>query len=70
MGRKGIHNEGARVLIERLEGRVKTDLETARRIFTLYMHLLMRDKMKNRIISLYFFAVTTIQLDLLWLKEF
>ncbi len=35
MGRKGIHNEGARVIMERLEGRVKTDMETARRIFTL-----------------------------------
>ena len=35
MGRKGIHNEGARVLIERLEGRVKTNVETARRLFTL-----------------------------------
>ena len=28
MGRKGIHNEGARVLIERLEGRIKIDLDT------------------------------------------
>ena len=35
MGRKGIHNEGARVIIERLENRVLTDLETSRRIFTL-----------------------------------
>ena len=35
MGRKGIHNEGARVIIERLEGRINTDLETSRRIFTL-----------------------------------
>ena len=35
MGRKGIHNEGARVIIERLEGRIKTDLETSRRLFTL-----------------------------------
>ena len=35
MGRKGIHNEGAKVIIERLEGRVKIDMETARRIFTL-----------------------------------
>ena len=35
MGRKGIHNEGARVIMERLEGRVKTNMETARRIFTL-----------------------------------
>ena len=35
MGRKGIHNEGARVILERLENRVSTDLETSRRIFTL-----------------------------------
>ena len=35
MGRKGIHNEGARVIIERLDGRIKTDWETSRRIFTL-----------------------------------
>ena len=35
MGRKGIHNEGARVIIERLKGRINTDLETSRRIFTL-----------------------------------
>ena len=35
MGRTGIHNEGARVLMERLEGRVKTNIETSRRLFTL-----------------------------------
>ena len=35
MGRKGIHNEGARIIMERLDGRVNTDLETSRRIFTL-----------------------------------
>ena len=35
MGRKGIHNEGARVIIERLENRIITDMETSRRIFTL-----------------------------------
>ncbi len=35
MGRKGIHNEGARVIMERLENRIRTDLETSRRIFTL-----------------------------------
>ena len=35
MGRKGIHNEGARIILERLAGRIKTDLETSRRIFTL-----------------------------------
>ncbi|QIE57275.1 UPF0262 family protein [Pikeienuella piscinae] len=35
MGRRGIHNEGARVLKERLEGKVETDDQTARRLFTL-----------------------------------
>ena len=35
MGRKGIHNEGARVIMERLENKIKTDLETSRRLFTL-----------------------------------
>ena len=35
MGRKGIHNEGARVIIERLENRISIDMETSRRIFTL-----------------------------------
>ena len=35
MGRKGIHNEGARVLMERLAGRVETYIETSRRLFTL-----------------------------------
>ena len=39
MGRKGIHNEGARVIIERLDGRIKTDLETSRRLFTLIYSL-------------------------------
>jgi uncharacterized protein (UPF0262 family) len=35
MGRRGIHDEGSRVLLERLEGKVETDLATARRLFTL-----------------------------------
>ena len=35
MGRKGIHNEGARIIMERFENRIRTDLETSRRIFTL-----------------------------------
>lgn len=34
MGRRGIHEEGARLLAERLEGRVETDHATARRLFT------------------------------------
>lgn len=35
MGRRGLHNEGAALLIARLEGRVALDHETARRLFTL-----------------------------------
>ncbi len=35
MGRRGIHNEGARLLIERLEGKITIDNDTARRLFTL-----------------------------------
>ena len=35
MGRRGIHNEGSRILLERLKGKVDTDMETARRLFTL-----------------------------------
>lgn len=35
MARRGIHNEGARLLQERLDGKVAVDLDTARRLFTL-----------------------------------
>ena len=35
MARRGIHNEGARVLVERLEGKASMDNDTARRLFTL-----------------------------------
>ena len=35
MGRRGLHDEGAGLLIERLEGRVALDFATARRLFTL-----------------------------------
>ncbi|SOH92423.1 Uncharacterized protein, UPF0262 family [Monaibacterium marinum] len=35
MGRRGIHDEGSRILAERLEGKVVTDHATARRLFTL-----------------------------------
>ena len=35
MARRGIHNEGARVLAERLEGKAAVDHDTARRLFTL-----------------------------------
>lgn len=35
MARRGIHNEGSRVLQERLEGKAQIDTDTARRLFTL-----------------------------------
>lgn len=35
MARRGIHNEGASVLQERLEGKAEVDHDTARRLFTL-----------------------------------
>ncbi len=35
MGRRGLHNEGAELLVARLDGRVTLDFETARRLFTL-----------------------------------
>ena len=35
MARRGIHDEGARVLQERLEGKIILDRDTARRLFTL-----------------------------------
>jgi uncharacterized protein (UPF0262 family) len=35
MGRRGLHNEGSALLQSRLKGKVETDLDTARRLFTL-----------------------------------
>ena len=35
MGRRGVHNEGSRILMERLKGKVILDIDTARRLFTL-----------------------------------
>ncbi len=35
MGRRGLHNDGAKLLAERLNGKVECDFDTARRIFTL-----------------------------------
>ena len=42
MGRRGIHDEGSRILLERLEGKVETDMATARRLFTLICALIVR----------------------------
>ncbi|HKT86776.1 MAG TPA: UPF0262 family protein [Novosphingobium sp.] len=35
MARRGIHNEAAELLVERLDGKIETDFPTARRLFTL-----------------------------------
>ncbi len=35
MGRRGLNNEGATLMIERLDGKVEIDFATARRLFTL-----------------------------------
>ena len=35
MGRRGLHNEGADLLLERLSGKIVCDNDTARRLFTL-----------------------------------
>jgi uncharacterized protein (UPF0262 family) len=35
MGRRGLHNEGSELLLDRLAGKIELDLNTARRLFTL-----------------------------------
>jgi uncharacterized protein (UPF0262 family) len=35
MGRRGLHNEASKLLMTRLKGKIDTDLDTARRLFTL-----------------------------------
>ena len=35
MGRRGLHDEGAELLQQRFEGKIETDYNTARRLFTL-----------------------------------
>ncbi len=35
MARRGIHNEAADILKERLDGKIDVDFDTARRLFTL-----------------------------------
>tara|TARA_Y100000588_G_C13387961_1_gene557755 strand:- start:3 stop:488 length:486 start_codon:yes stop_codon:yes gene_type:complete len=42
MGRRGLHDEGSKILKERLHGDVEIDFETARRLFTLVYVLHMR----------------------------
>lgn len=35
MGRRGLHDDGSRLLVERLKGKIVIDHDTARRLFTL-----------------------------------
>ncbi len=35
MGRRGLHNEGSQTLMDRLNGKIDIDFDTARRLFTL-----------------------------------
>ena len=42
MGRRGIHDEGAQILNERLAGKIETDNATARRLFTVICALQFR----------------------------
>lgn len=35
MGRRGLHNDGAQLLADRLAGKIECDFDTARRLFTL-----------------------------------
>lgn len=35
MGRRAVHNEGTELLMKRLHGKIETNFETARRLFTL-----------------------------------
>jgi uncharacterized protein (UPF0262 family) len=39
MGRRGLHNEASNLLRTRLHGKIETDLDTARRLFTLICSL-------------------------------
>ena len=35
MGRRGVHNDGSQTLMDRLDGKIRIDFATARRLFTL-----------------------------------
>jgi len=42
MGRRGLHNEASELLMTRLKGKIETDLDTSRRLFTLICALYRR----------------------------
>ena len=43
MARRGVHNEAAELLKERLDGKIEVDFDTARRLFTLICVLHIRN---------------------------
>lgn len=48
MGRRGLHNEGAELLTERLSGKVEIDHQTSRRLFSLICLLHVRPGARER----------------------
>lgn len=46
MGRRGIHNDGAAIIMERLADKIDLDQATARRLFTLVCALNWRDQLE------------------------
>jgi uncharacterized protein (UPF0262 family) len=42
MGRRGVHDEGSGILVERLKGKIAIDFDTARRLFALICMLHMK----------------------------
>lgn len=42
MGRRALHNEGTELLVKRLQGKIETNFDTARRLFTLICVLHLR----------------------------
>lgn len=44
MGRKAIHDEGGKILIDRFTGKAEMDLQTARRLFTLITAIYLESK--------------------------
>ena len=43
MGRRGLHDDGSKLLRERLGGKIEIDFDTARRLFTLVSALYLKD---------------------------
>ena len=48
MGRRGLHDEGSRLLQERLKGKIAVDIATARRLFTLHLRAALEGLTRSR----------------------